>query len=477
MEEEFEMEEQQLLNLSLSLVSHTNSSNNNNNCELSTASDGSSDGGECTYDRHQSEILRLLQIRHQMLRQDDSRINRDSRKSGAQLIHLLLKSATAIDERTLHSASAISNLTKLYRSASLMGDSAQRLGAYYADGLTAKLLKRERNPLYNTVMKQASQGDEFLAFTHMYRVSPCYQFSHFTANQAILEAFEREQGFNSSQLHVLDFDLAFGLQWPSLIQSLSEKATPESPVSLRITGFGSCLVELVETEARLVSFAKGFGNVAFEFRGVVRGSKLVDQSVVGRRRDETLAVNLVLSYLHASSKAAGDVLRISDALKSVRSLCPSIVVLVQREGAGRDRAEHSSLLGKLMESTLHYYAAMFGSLEDCLPRDSLERLCIERGHLGAELRREVLTAGEFGDDELVSWARYGGLERWRERMEGSGFGGVELSTRTAMQAKLLLRMRSHYHPQFRVVERESGKAISLGWQDRLLITATAWRPV
>ncbi|PQM40938.1 scarecrow-like protein 23 [Prunus yedoensis var. nudiflora] len=38
-----------------------------------------------------------------------------------------------------------------------------------------------------------------------------------------------------------------------------------------------------------------------------------------------------------------------------------------------------------MES-LHYFAAMFDSLDDCLPLESAERLSIEKNHLGKEIK-------------------------------------------------------------------------------------------
>ncbi|KAH6796417.1 hypothetical protein C2S51_037403, partial [Perilla frutescens var. frutescens] len=145
-------------------------------------------------------------------------------------------------------------------------------------------------------MKAPTREEEFLAFTSLYKVSPFYQFAHFTANQAILEAFEREgnmnmnMNMNTRALHVVDFDVSYGFQWPSLMQSLSENATPTNRISLKITGFGGSMEELQETESRLVSFATAFHNLVFEFRGLVRGSKNVIK--LKRRKNETVAVNL-----------------------------------------------------------------------------------------------------------------------------------------------------------------------------------------
>lgn len=267
-------EEEELLNLSLSLVSNsyitegTDSScarrKNKCNQDDSCSSLGSSDGDHI--DHHQGEILRLLHHREQMLSREHTGLStipqavdqESDRNMEPYLIHLLSKTATSINEYKF--SLAVVNLVNIYQRVSLVGDSLERVAAYFADGLTAAMLMKEKPPLYDMIMKEPTSSQELLAFTHLYRVSPCYQFSHFTANQAILEAFGKEQGRNHGELHVVDFDLAYGFQWPSLVQSLSEKAsrTNINTISLRITGFARCMEELVETEARLISFSKSF---------------------------------------------------------------------------------------------------------------------------------------------------------------------------------------------------------------------------
>ncbi|KAL0369199.1 UNVERIFIED_CONTAM: protein SCARECROW 1 [Sesamum calycinum] len=225
----------------------------------------------------EGKIFSLLQMREKMLRLDHNRKRAADHEDGKglHLIHLLLISATSINENNI--SSAVENLCELYQNVCLTGDSVQRVAAYFADGLMARLLTRN-SPFYDMIMKGPTPDEEFLAFTELYKVSPFYQFAHFTANQAILEAFEREENTNNRALHVIDFDISFGFQWPSLMQSLSENATPTKRVLLKMTGFGRSLEELQETESRLVSFAKGFRNIVFEFHGLLRGSKLMNQS-------------------------------------------------------------------------------------------------------------------------------------------------------------------------------------------------------
>ncbi|XP_044509877.1 GRAS family protein RAM1-like [Mangifera indica] len=413
----------------------------------------------------EGKVFRLLQMREQMLKLDNKRngvVEEDGK--GLQLIHLLLITATAVDENNLNLA--LENLSELYQSVSLTGDSVQRVVAYFADGLAARLLTR-KSPFYDMIMKEPTNEEVFLAFTDLYRVSPYFQFAHFTANQAIVEAFEKEEENNNRALHVIDFDVSYGFQWPSLIQSLSEKSTSTNRISLRITGFGTSIEELQETETRLTSFAKGFRNLVFEFQGLLRGSKLIN---LRKKKNETVAVNLVFHL-----NTLNDILKVSDTLKSVHSLRPSIVILVEQEGS----RSPGNFLSRFMES-LHYFAAMFDSLDDCLPQESSERLSIEKNNLGKEIKSVL----NFDHVENSNNPRYERMETWKLRMENHGFEGMKISSKSLIQAKLLLKIRTHYCPQsvgensgFKVFERDEGRAISLGWQDRCLLTASAWHCV
>ncbi|KAL0369200.1 UNVERIFIED_CONTAM: hypothetical protein Scaly_1138900 [Sesamum calycinum] len=82
------------------------------------------------------------------------------------------------------------------------------------------------------------------------------------------------------------------------------------------------------------------------------------------------------------------------------------------------------------------------------------------------------------DREKEHSPRFEEMETWKGRMERHGFQGLRQSSNSVMQAKLLLKFRSHSPGEkyggFRVFERDDGKAISLGWQERFLITASSW---
>ncbi|WCJ44113.1 GRAS family transcription factor [Euphorbia peplus] len=426
------VEEEDLLNLSLSIVTDSGGRDRKRKRNIKALFDHSNYQG-CD----EAKIFKLLQMREQMLKPDTKR-----------------KGSVVEDGK---------------------GDSVQRVVAYFADGLATKLLT-PKSPFYDMLIQLPTNEEEFLAFTYLYRVSPYYQFAHFTANQAILEAFEKEEDTNNRALHVIDFDVSYGFQWPSLIQSLSDKAsTANNRISLRITGFGTTVEQLKETETRLVSFAKGFTNLVFEFQGLLIGSELMNLKRK-KKKNETVAVNLVFHL-----NTLNNFFKVSETLKSVHMTNPSIVVLVEQDGSRNPR----SFLSRFMES-LHYFAAMFDSLDDCLPLESIERLSIEKNHLGKEIK-SMLNYDDHRDDtcdeEMIK-------ETWKGRMESHGFRAMKMSSKCMIQAKLLMKIRSHHWPDlqfdgensnnysgFRVFERDDGNAICLGWQDRSLLTATAWHCV
>ncbi|KAL6885886.1 hypothetical protein ACP4OV_010147 [Aristida adscensionis] len=435
-------------------------------------------------------VMRLLQARERMMARlqfDDPRVAAPPDEGGAaagglRLMHLLLSSVAASEAGDAHTAAAA--LQEVYRRASFRGgDPAQRVAAYFADALASRLL-------LSPPASPPPRARQFLAYTMFYQASPLLQFAHFTANQAIVEAFEAG---GRRRLHVVDFDVSYGCQWPSLIQSLSDAAAAstssshdgdcdggEAAVSLRITGFGASADELRQTEARLARFASGCPNLRFEFEGVLNGPN--NNGRHGRivaDVDATVVVNLVFPAVPNSKTTTGS----RDAcstLACIESMNPSLVLLVERdEGGGNAASRRRTSLLPRFTASLRYYAAVFDSLHESLPVDSAERLAVERDHLGREINAAVAALDDRrrrdGDDRMAE----GGRASWKEVMERAGFEMVKLSSRTVSQAKLLLKMKSGCggggDGGFRVIEADGGRAMSLGWRDSELITATGWR--
>lgn len=401
-------------------------------------------------DRDESHIIQSSRNNHELglfpgvfATVDLQRQGKKSEASGLQLVHLLLACADAISKNKIEVAAQ--KLEELYSHASLFGDSMQRIAAFFTEGLAARIVGKE-NPMYKNLMLQSRLDDYLSAFTTLYKVCPFFQFGHFTANQAILEAVA-----DQPVVHIIDLDLMQGFQWPGLIQSLSER--DEGPPKLKITGIGTNCTSLQDTGRRLAAFAETYG-VPFEFHAVVGELEDLTLGELGVVSGEAVAVNCVMQ-LHRLGHE-----KLNQFTSGLRTLGPVMVTLVEQE------ANHntSTFMGRFVEA-LHYYAAVFDSLDSSLPLASEERAKIEQLYFAQQIKNIVACEGS---DRIE---RHETLDIWQQRMELAGFRQLPLSSHAVTQAKLLLSLSpcDGYR-----LSQQPGGSISLNWQDRSLLTASTW---
>lgn len=121
-------------------------------------------------------------------------------------------------------------------------------------------------------------------------------------------------------------------------------------------------------------------------------------------------------------------------------------------------------LGRFLEA-LHYYSAIFDSLDATFPAESAQRMKVEQYIFAPEIRNIVACEGPERHE------RHERLDKWRKLMESNGFRGVPLSANAVTQSKILLGL---YSSQGYCLTEDSG-CLLLGWQDRPLIAASSWR--
>uniref|UniRef100_A0A0E0MFQ1 Uncharacterized protein n=1 Tax=Oryza punctata TaxID=4537 RepID=A0A0E0MFQ1_ORYPU len=372
--------------------------------------------------------------------------------SGLQLVHLLLACADFVSKGD-HPA-ALRHLHLLRRVASPLGDSMQRVASYFADALAARLSLLSPTSTSPRAAAAAApypfppSPETLKIYQILYQACPYIKFAHFTANQAIFEAFHGED-----RVHVVDLDILQGYQWPAFLQALA--ARPGGPPTLRLTGVGHPAAAVRETGRHLASLAASL-RVPFEFHAAVadRLERLRPASL-HRRVGEALAVNAV-NRLHRVPSS-----HLPPLLSMIRDQAPKIMTLVEQEAA------HNGpyFLGRFLEA-LHYYSAIFDSLDATFPAESAARMKVEQWLLAPEIRNVVACEGA----ERV--ARHERLERWRRLMEGRGFEAVPLSAAAVGQSQVLLGLYGA-GDGYRLTE-DSG-CLLLGWQDRAIIAASAWR--
>ncbi|PIA41962.1 hypothetical protein AQUCO_02100065v1 [Aquilegia coerulea] len=358
--------------------------------------------------------------------------------SGLQLVHLLLACAEAVAKEDYMSARRY--LHQLNRVVTPLGDSMQRVASCFSDALSARLAATlTTNPNISNSKPftpfPSNSREVLKIYQILYQACPYIKFAHFTSNQAIFEAFEAEE-----RVHIIDLDILQGYQWPAFMQALHQ-GVGFPPEAVRETG--RCLNELANSL-----------KIPFEFHAVGEQLENLKPHMFHRRVGEALAVNSVNRLHRVPTNYLGTLLGM------IRDQAPNIVTLVEQE------ASHNGpyFLGRFLEA-LHYYSAIFDSLDSTFAADSAERAKVEQYIFAPEIRNIVACEGP----ERIE--RHERLEKWRKLMEGNGFKSVTLSPNAVTQSKILLGLYST--EAYRLTEDKG--CLLLGWQDRALIAASAWR--
>ena len=100
----------------------------------------------------------------------------------------------------------------------------QRVASCFTEALSARLaatLTTSTKPNPSSFSGFPPNSIEILKiYQIVYQACPYIKFAHFTANQAIFEAFEAEE-----RVHVIDLDILQGYQWPAFMQALAARPT------------------------------------------------------------------------------------------------------------------------------------------------------------------------------------------------------------------------------------------------------------
>ncbi|KAH9620366.1 hypothetical protein KSS87_001397 [Heliosperma pusillum] len=363
-------------------------------------------------------------------------------EEGLHLLTLLLQCAEAVSvDKTVE---AEKMLVEISEWATPFGTSAQRVASYFSEAMSSRLVTTQLG--ITTSLPTVPHYQKLVsAFQVFNGISPFVKFSHFTANQAIQEAFQREE-----RVHIIDLDIMQGLQWPGLFHILASR--PGGPPFVRLTGLGTSVEALEATGKRLSDFADKLG-LPFEYVGVAEKIGKLDLERLHVSKREAVAVHWLQHSLY--DVTASD----TNTLWLLQRLAPKVVTIVEQ-----DLTRTGAFLGRFVEA-VHYYSALFDSLGASYSEDSEERHVVEQQLLSREIRNVLAVGGPSRTGE----AKFGS---WREKLQESGFRGISLAGNAAAQATLLLGM----FPCEGYTLVEDKGTLKLGWKDLCLLTASAWRP-
>ncbi|XP_031282020.1 DELLA protein SLR1-like [Pistacia vera] len=367
--------------------------------------------------------------------------------SGIRLVHMLLTCAESVQRGELALAGSLIEDMKSLLTHVNTGCGIGKVAGYFIDALSRRIVG------VGGAVCGSAYENEFL-YHHFYEACPYLKFAHFTANQAILEAFD-----GHDCVHVVDFNLMHGLQWPALIQALALR--PGGPPLLRLTGIGPPSPDgrdsLREIGLRLAELARSV-NIRFAFRGVA-ASRLEDVKpwMLQVSPKEALAVNSIMQLHKLLGSDPSRNSPIEMVLGWIRNLNPKIMTVVEQE-ANHNQPEFLDRFSK----ALYYYSTMFDSLEACSlqPEKAVAEIYIQR-----EICNVVCCEG------AARVERHEPLAKWRTRLQGAGFRPLHLGSNAFRQASMLLTL---FSAEGYCVEENEG-CLTLGWHSRPLIAASAWQ--
>ncbi|KAL5972843.1 hypothetical protein ACLOJK_039649 [Asimina triloba] len=375
-------------------------------------------------------------------------------KPRCYLEQVLIECAWAISEnKTAHFHKL---LDEARTAVSISGDPIQRLGAYMLEGLVARQEASGAN-IYRALHCHQPESKELLSYMRiLYEICPYMKFGYMAANGAIAEALRDED-----RVHIIDFQIAQGTQWITLIQALA--ARPGGPPHVRITGIDDPVSKYARGDGlqavgkRLAALSKEF-NIPLEFHAVPVYMQDITREMIDVWPGEAVAVNFTLQLHHTPDESVDIDNPRDKLLRMVKSLSPKVTTLVEQE-SNTNTTSFFSRFGEVLE----FYRAMFESIDVTLPRESKERINVEQHCLARDIVNIIACEGK----ERVE--RHELLGKWKSRLSMAGFQPYPLSPYVNSVIKSLLKS---YSENYSLVESDG--AMLLGWKDRNLISASAW---
>ncbi|XP_076903368.1 protein NODULATION SIGNALING PATHWAY 2-like [Bidens hawaiensis] len=301
-------------------------------------------------------------------------------------------------------------------------------------------------------IKQESMKNFQQAFKTFYACFPYGRFAHFAANSAILEAIMSD----SRKVHILDFDIGEGVQWPSMLEAIGKLKGEMKLTSIR-TNTQSYSFE--ETKNRLLDYANGCGlklevlNISIE--------ELV-WKIERSCEHEFLAFNCMVGLPHMGRQeiARGEVMQFVRDAKKLLLTNKGIITF----GDGEDflRTNVCRRFGSFFDDYITHYHALCESMERSFPETLTE----------ARLAMESLFVGP--NVSSLCW-----YQNWKNKrreyvfIEDIGLMGWRLSRESLMEAKDMVKEReSSYNIR---VEGQNNNEMVLEWKGTPLVRVSAWR--
>lgn len=288
------------------------------------------------------------------------------------LCTLLKAYAESMDEGQLQLADA--TIARINQKVSPVGNTLERVAF--------NLFQSTENQ--GCYIKQEAGKNLEAAFKAFYKIFPYGRFSHFAANSAILEAMPDD----ADTIHIVDFELGSGIQWPSLIESIGSINK-----TLRLTSVkaednyasNSSIWKFEMTKWRLHEYARSYNiKLIIEEMTLQELMKEIEISKSENRR-EWLAFNCMANLPHTGSmRSRSDIMKFLWVAQAVLvNFTTYKGILTFGHGEESEMIKTTSTFSSFFCERLGHYHALYESMKSHFPDYFAEaRLAMESLFLG-----------------------------------------------------------------------------------------------
>ncbi|KAF7120427.1 hypothetical protein RHSIM_Rhsim13G0079900 [Rhododendron simsii] len=380
-----------------------------------------------------------------------------NKREVVDLMTLLTRCAQAVAR--IDSTTANELLKQIRRHSSPNGNGTERMAHYLADALEARLAGTGRALDASHLSKRLTAAESLAAYVAYVKAIPFRKMMHFFANKMIWKLAEK-----ATRLHIIDFGIKHGFQWPGLFQHLSLR--PGGPPGVRLTGIDFPLPgfrpaeRVEETGRRLAYYCERF-NVPFEFNGVAKKWDTIRLGDLKIRRDEVLVVNCVNRLRYVSDETVvGDSPR-DAVLKLIKRIYPALFIHSIVNGS-----YNSPFFVTRFREALFQSYSLFDMFDAILPREDQGRMLYERDVIG---RNAMSVVSCEGTERIVRPETY---RQWSIRNTRAGLKQLPLDHEMVKDVRAKVKLG--YHEDF-VVDEDINWMLQ-GWKGRILTAISCWKP-
>ncbi|KAE9620486.1 putative transcription factor GRAS family [Lupinus albus] len=389
-----------------------------------------------------------------------SRVKKQSNKKGVvdlRTILVMCAQAASSDDRV----TANDLLKQIRQHSSLRGDGSQRLAHCFANALEARLAGTGTQIYTALSSKRTSAADMVKAYQMYISACPFKKLSLIFANHTILSLARPKE---VETLHIVDFGIRYGFQWPALIVRLAKR--PGGPPKLRMTGIelpqpGFRPAQSVEeTGRRLAKYCDRF-NVPFEFNAIAQKWETIKIEDLKIKENELVVVNSMVRFQNLLDETVVLNNPKDAVLNLIRKANPSIFIHTTVNGS-----YSAPFFVTRFREALFHYSTLFDVLDTNTAHEDPMRLMFEKEFFGREVMNIIACEGTERVERPTTY------KQWQVRKMRAGFRQLPLDHH--LINKLRCKMKDVYHSDFMLVE--DGNCMLQGWKGRIIYASSCWVP-